>query len=37
MQQRIEQNLIKIQEDFLLKTEIAAEEIFEKNHELVFG
>lgn len=37
MQKRIEQNLIKIQEEFLLKTEIAAEEIFARNHELVFG
>lgn len=36
MQSRIAENLVITQEEFLLKTEMAADEIFEANHKKVF-
>ena len=36
MQERIAANLITIQEEFVFKTEVAAERIFKENHDKVF-
>ncbi len=36
MQERIAENLVVVQEEFLFKTRVAAEEIFASNHKKVF-
>ena len=37
MKERVEQRLEEIQEDFMVRTEIRASEIFEENHRVVNG